>query len=82
MVKGRWLHTGPPTAGNACQPQAAPLRYQRLLPASWLNLIWSARPDRPRTCTFAVDIRAKPILLSATMKKALILVGKRVGKAV
>lgn len=29
-----------------------------------------------------VDIRAKPILLSATMKKALILVGKRVGKAV
>jgi hypothetical protein len=34
-------------------------------------------------CTFAVDSGAKPILLSATMKTALILVvGKRVGKAV
>jgi hypothetical protein len=33
--------------------------------------------------TFAVDSGAKPILLSATMKTALILVvGKRVGKAV
>jgi hypothetical protein len=34
------------------------------------------------SCTLAVDSGAKPILLSATMKKALILVGKRVGKAV
>jgi hypothetical protein len=31
---------------------------------------------------FAVDSGVKPILLSATMKTALILVGKRVGKAV
>jgi len=35
------------------------------------------------TFIFAVDSGAKPILLSATMKTALILVvGKRVGKAV
>jgi hypothetical protein len=43
------------------------------------------RPTRnqPMPRIFAVDSGAKPILLSATMKTALILVvGKRVGKAV
>ncbi|MCF6102370.1 MULTISPECIES: hypothetical protein [Mesorhizobium] len=40
-------------------------------------------PNRLASFIFAVDSGAKPILLSATMKTALILVvGKRVGKAV
>jgi hypothetical protein len=45
--------------------------------------IQSIGPNRLASFIFAVDSGAKPILLSATMKTALILVvGKRVGKAV
>lgn len=52
---------------------------------SWLA--GAKEESRPLCCgfmslRFAVDSGVKPILLSATMKTALILVGKRVGKAV
>ncbi|TIM84937.1 hypothetical protein [Mesorhizobium sp.] len=58
---------------------------------NWLNAMIVNRPSdmtngfKPfwHRVTFPVDSGAKPILLSATMKTALILVvGKRVGKAV
>jgi hypothetical protein len=45
--------------------------------------VMSDGPTWLAPCGFAVDSGVKPILLSATMKTALILVvGKRVGKAV